>query len=57
VEGKLVLKGIDQLHPLFLGSAMVAKNRDWLQKNGITAILNATSEVKNFYPDLYTYMR
>jgi len=40
---------------LFLGNHGVARNHYWLVSNEITFIVNATSELRNFFPDQFRY--
>lgn len=42
---------------IYLGSAYNAASYDLLKKLNIKVILNATTEIKNYYPDEYTYLR
>ena len=42
-------------HGLYLGGLKDASNREWLQKEGITAIVNCAYEIPNFFPTSFIY--
>eukprot|EP01080_Neovahlkampfia_damariscottae_P001339 gene1339-11421_t len=42
---------------LYLGSQTFAKNQTFLQKLGVTHIVNATTEVENYFPQSITYLK
>lgn len=42
---------------LYLGDYNAALDIDWLQKKGITHIVNATKEIPNLYPDRFQYLK
>lgn len=44
-------------HGLYLGGAKDASNKEWLKKEGITAILNCTYEIPNYFPELFAYKK
>lgn len=42
---------------LFIGSQFQARDKNWLQANNITHIVNCASEVYNFHEGLFQYIR
>jgi len=42
---------------IWVGDAEAAKNRAFLRKNKITAIVNATNSVPNYFPRIINYFR
>lgn len=42
---------------IYLGSAFNAASKDILKELNIKVIINATSEISNYYPDDFTYLR
>lgn len=41
---------------VFIGNSNAARDYDWLKSEGITHIVNATSEIPNFYSDDFHYL-
>lgn len=41
---------------LYLGDLENASNLDWLTKKGITHIVNAAEEIRNYFPQNFTYL-
>jgi len=56
-EGIPVAQATGEKGTVFLGNQDVAQNLDWLLQSDIKAIVNATSEIKNFYPNQFTYKK
>jgi len=56
-EGIPVVQATENKGTVFLGNQDVAKNLDWLLEANIKAIVNATCEIKNFYPDQFIYLK
>jgi len=56
-EGIPVVQVTEDKGAVFLGNSDVAQNLDWLIEFNIKAILNASSEIKNFYPDKFVYKK
>ncbi len=42
---------------LYIGSVFEAKNKDFLKSKHITHIVNATYEIKNFFPQDFVYLK
>jgi protein-tyrosine phosphatase len=40
---------------LFLGDEYASKKKEWLDKVGITHIVNAAEEIENYFPDNFKY--
>jgi len=56
-EGIPIVSATTEKGGVYLGNADVAQNIEWLEEVNITAIVNATSEVKNFYPKKFQYKK
>lgn len=42
---------------IFIGNYKDASNRDWLDKNNITHIVNATADLPNYFTNHYKYLQ
>jgi len=56
-EGIPIVQAKEDKGTVFLGNSDVAQNLDWLKESNIKAIVNASSEIKNFYPDRFIYKK
>jgi len=56
-EGIPIVDDSEVKGAVYLGNMDVAQNLDWLKDSNVTAIVNATSELKNFYPAEFQYMK
>lgn len=53
---ELLTRDADQILPnLYLGNAFNAADKDWLLSHKITTIVNITSSISNYYPELFQY--
>lgn len=42
---------------IYLGNYKDASNKEWLEKNNITHVINATKDLPNYFPDTYKYLQ
>eukprot|EP01129_Flabellula_baltica_P014528 TRINITY_DN6975_c0_g1_i1.p1 TRINITY_DN6975_c0_g1~~TRINITY_DN6975_c0_g1_i1.p1 ORF type:complete len:516 (-),score=128.95 TRINITY_DN6975_c0_g1_i1:1360-2907(-) len=57
VEGIPVYQGGEEEGVLYLGNKASAINKKWMNSAGISAIVNVTKEIKNFYPKEFEYYK
>ncbi len=58
VRWKEKLRGLSLVtHNIVLGGRDEANNKDMMDRYGITHVLNSCKQLKNFFPDDYTYLK